>query len=262
VNPMGGKIRDRFELVRVEGPDSRRFLDGLLSQDLAELHPTRGLRSFLLSPQGKLRALLWVAGTEERVDLYTDAGLGERVAADLSHYKIRVKAGISPIAGALAFLDGIPPGAVEADLGDRVRGFSTVDPGWEEISENEWALARIEAGEPVMELDVDERTIPQETGLLGEAVSFTKGCYLGQELVARLDSRQGRVNRNLRRVELDGPVTAPAVVEVDGEAVGSLTSIASDAGKVIGLGLLHRRVEPGDQILVGERKGQVLGANP
>lgn len=255
-------VRDRFELVAVEGPDSRGFLDGLLSQDLTDLHPTRATRSFLLSPQGKLRALLWVAGTDERVDLYTDAGLGSRVESDLKHYKIRVKANISAPVPALAFLDEVPSGAVRSDLGNRVRGFGTEDPGWEAVDENDWDIARIEAGEPVMDLDVDERTIPQETGLVAEAVSFAKGCYLGQELVARLDSRQGRVNRNLRRVEFEGgPIEAPAVAELDGEEVGLLTSIASDEARVVGLGLLHRRVEPGDQIQVGDRQGEVLGSS-
>ena len=67
----------------------------MLSQDLATLDPVRTVRSFLLGPQGKLRALLWVAGTEDRVTLVTDAGLGKRVADDLRHYKIRVKAVVS-----------------------------------------------------------------------------------------------------------------------------------------------------------------------
>ena len=261
-----GLVRDRFELVAVEGPDSRRFLDGLLSQDLSDLHPTRATRSFLLSPQGKLRALLWVAGTDDRVDLYTDARIGSRVESDLNHYKIRIKATVGAPVPALMFLDEVPPGAVRSDLGNRVRGFGTEDPGWQAVDEDQWDVARIEAGEPVMDLDVDERTIPQETGLVTEAVSFAKGCYLGQELVARLDSRQGRVNRNLRRVEIEGGpakislIRAPAVAELDGEEVGMLTSIAGNEERVLGLGLLHRRVEPGDQVRIGDRRGEVLGS--
>lgn len=248
-------------MVRVEGPEARRFLDGLLSQDLAGLHPVRAVRSFLLSPQGKLRALLWVAGEPERVDLFTDAAVGSRVAADLAHYKIRVKATIAPPIPALAFLDDMPEGAVMAPLGDHARGFTTVGSGWSKFEPELWDSARIEAGEPIMDRDVDEKTIPQETGLVGEAVSFEKGCYLGQELVARLDSRQGRVNRNLRRVEIDGPVLAPAAVTADGETVGNLTSIANGGGRVLGLGLLHRDVEDGDTVAVGDRIGTVLGAH-
>jgi folate-binding protein YgfZ len=257
---VAGIVRDRYEMVRVSGPDARRFLDGLLSQDLAALHPQRALRSFLLSPQGKLRALLWVAGNDEQVDLYTDRGLGTRVTSDLAHYKIRIKADIAAPSPAVAFLDEIPVAAVAAPLGDRMRSFGTDDPGGIPIPEATWDAIRIEAGEPIMDRDVDEKTIPQETGLVEEAVSFEKGCYLGQELVSRLDSRQGRVNRNLRRVEIDGALEAPVPARVDGEEVGAITSIATSSSRTLGLGLLHRRVEPGDLIEVGERRAEVLGS--
>jgi folate-binding protein YgfZ len=213
----------------------------------------------LLSPQGKLRALLWVAGTDELVHLYTDQGLGGRVASDLSHYKIRIKAEIAEPTPALAFLDAVPPGAVSAPLGDRLRGFGLDDPGLSPVPQATWEAARIEAGEPVMDRDVDEKTIPQETGLVGEAVSFEKGCYLGQELVARLDSRQGRVNRNLRRVELERSVETPATALFGGEEIGSITSVGNDGNRTLGLGLLHRRIEPGDHIVVGEQPAEVLG---
>jgi folate-binding protein YgfZ len=116
-------------------------------------------------------------------------------------------------------------------------------------------VIRIEAGEPVMGIDVDEGTIPQETGLVEEAVSFSKGCFLGQELVARLDSRNGRVNRHLRRVRLDRLITVPAAVA---DAGGSITSVASTAGGAVGLGLLHRRINPGDEIVVDGVAATVL----
>jgi len=255
---MAGLVRDRYERVRVVGAEARSFLDGLLSQDLAEVETGGAVRSFLLSPQGKLRALLWVAGSDEAVDLYTDAGYGAQVADDLAHYKIRVKATIEDAEGAFGFLDDIPPDAAIAPLGERRRGFGVSDPGWDELAPAEWEAARVEAGEPVMGRDVDESTIPQETGLVSEAVSFTKGCFLGQELVARLDSRQGRVNRHLRRVELSGPVTVPATVSAGGEPSGQLTSIGVTPDRIFGLGLLHRRVEPGDTVTVGDLTARVL----
>ena len=75
----GRKIEGIHELVVVEGPQARSFLDGLLSQDLGGLEATRTMRSFLLAPQGKLRALLWVTGGAERVNFITDAGIGTEV---------------------------------------------------------------------------------------------------------------------------------------------------------------------------------------
>ena len=107
---------------------------------------------------------------------------------------------------------------------------------------------RIEDGEPVMGRDVDERTIPQETGLVPAAVSFTKGCYVGQELVARIDSR-GHVNRLLRGFTADGPVGEGTDVVAAGKPVGTLTSVAeSPRLGTVALALLRREVEPGSTV--------------
>jgi folate-binding protein YgfZ len=104
---------------------------------------------------------------------------------------------------------------------------------------------RIEQAIPVQPADVDETTIPQEAFLEQDAVSFSKGCFIGQELVCRIDSR-GHVNRFLRRVaDIDGdwpPVGAEIVV--DGKVVGSLTSVAPAALPTGALGYVRREVEP------------------
>jgi folate-binding protein YgfZ len=107
---------------------------------------------------------------------------------------------------------------------------------------------RIEAGEPLMGVDVDEKTIPQETGLTDVAVSFTKGCYLGQELVARIDSR-GRVNRHLRGMTLVENVIPPegAVVMAGDVEAGVITSVGESLTMraPVALGILRREAEPG-----------------
>ena len=112
---------------------------------------------------------------------------------------------------------------------------------------------RIEAGEPIAGRDVDDATIPQEAGLVAESVSFTKGCYLGQELVARIDSR-GRVNRHLRGIVVGDAVIPPigAVLRMDGGEVGTLTSVAESltVRAPIGLALVRREVEPGTAVEV------------
>ena len=238
------QISGIHELVAVEGRDARTFLDGLVSQDLSTLDPSKPVRSFLLAPQGKLRTMLWITGEGERVDLVTDAGWGKRMADDLAHYKIRVKATI-----------GEPVPVTTMVEADGTYRFSIAAATVPELSFDEWNAIRIEAGEPLMGIDVDETTIPQETGLVEAAVSFSKGCFLGQELVARLDSRHGRVNRHLRRVRLEQLPALPATVADDG---GSITSAASTAEGAVGLGLLHRRINPGDEILAGEVRAVVL----
>jgi folate-binding protein YgfZ len=122
-----------------------------------------------------------------------------------------------------------------------------------------WEAVRVEAGIPVMGAELDERTIAAEADLLDRAVSFTKGCYTGQELVARLDARGNRVVRHLRGLVVEGPAEASAgsgpvsrgvvpgsEIVFEGKVVGTVTSSAwSPAfGCPVALGYVHRAVEP------------------
>jgi len=199
--------RDR---VRVAGPDAEAFLQGQLSQDVTTISVGESKLSFLLQPQGKVDALLTVhrlAGDEFLLE--TDEGWGEVVVTRLNRFKLRTKADIE-------LIDPVEDGDDEA--------------------------SRIAAGRPRMGAEVDERTIPAELGqsIIERAVSFTKGCYTGQELVARIDSRGGHAPRQLRRIRLAAGAPIGAVVEVDGKNVGTLTSVAGTAA----LGLVGRAVEP------------------
>jgi folate-binding protein YgfZ len=104
--------------------------------------------------------------------------------------------------------------------------------------------ARIEAGVPRQGFDTDERTIPQEAGLELVAVSFTKGCFVGQELVCRIDSR-GHVNRYLRRLRsAAGDFVRGATVSYEGKEIGEITSAAGP----VALAMLRREVEPGASV--------------
>jgi hypothetical protein len=110
-----------------------------------------------------------------------------------------------------------------------------------------------------MGTDIDERTIPQEAGLEVDAVSFSKGCFLGQELVCRIDTR-GHVNRRLRLLrarEPDAILQSAADVTSDGRVVGTVTSAIDD----VGLAMLRREVEPGAQVKVGEHDVLVEAIN-
>ena len=253
------KIDEAYELVVVEGPGAKRFLNDLLSQDLDRMQPDKAVRSFLLGPKGKLRALLWVFGTEERIGLVTDAGVGDRVADDLTHYKIRVKATVNRPVPVTSVVGPLPEGAVAAALGQVERGFVEGIVEAPLMTAEEWDVLRVEAREPVMDRDIDETNIPHETGLVDEAVSFKKGCYLGQELVARMDSRGGRANHLLRRVALDFPVTADVEVRAGDEVVGRITTVGFSPTRRshVGLGLLHRSIEPGTRVTIGDVSGVV-----
>ena len=207
------------DVVRVSGPDAATFLQGQLSQDVVALNPSAW--SFLLQPQGKVEVLLRI--TRESDDSFlldTDAGWGARMVERLERFKLRVKAEIAVVN---------EPHALEVAPwpGSELR-HTLVDTPDE--------AARVEAGFPAMGSEVDDRTIPGETGLVPFAVSFTKGCYTGQELVARIDSRGGNVPRHLRHVRGDAVAVGQPLV-VGGKEVGSLTSVAG------GLGLAYVRRE-------------------
>jgi folate-binding protein YgfZ len=120
------------------------------------------------------------------------------------------------------------------------------DSGAVTITSDEYEAVRIDEGVPRQGLDLDDKTIAQEAFLDVDAVSFTKGCFIGQELVCRIDTR-GHVNRFLRRVELvDGPQPprGAELVTDAGKVVGSLTSVTPAGFPWLGLGYARREVEP------------------
>ena len=275
-----GIVGGAHEIVWVDGPDALAFLDELLSQDIAGIPVGGAAPSLLLAPQGKLRATLWVLRGEDRIGLVADAGRGEIVAGDLTRFKIRVEVDISVEAGpvidvwgpeAAAALSSIgldvPPTPGWTQDGDRVVaalpfariglaryvtvGIPATDmtgSGAVDVTDLAARAVRIEAGEPLMGVDIDDRTIPQEAGIVEGSVDFTKGCYLGQELVARIDSR-GRVNRHLRGVVVVSGVSPPGGAEIffDGRVVGTLSSVAESGtlGGAVALALVRREVTPG-----------------
>jgi folate-binding protein YgfZ len=248
--------------VTVSGPDTFSFLQALVSADLDPLADGDAVHSLLLAPQGKLDVdfrLLRVGPEEAWLDCAP--GLGEQLATSLTRFRIRVKADITDRSGELGMLSrvGAPDAAVAIpDTVHRIDtawGFDLVGPRADieavlpvvgaVVDPLAYEAWRIEQAIPAQPADVDDTTIPQEAFLEQDAVSFTKGCFIGQELVCRIDSR-GHVNRFLRRVsEIDGdwpPVGAEIVV--DGKVVGALTSVAPAELPTGALGYVRREVEP------------------
>lgn len=255
------------DFLRVHGPDAVSWLQGQLSQDVAALAVGAAADSFLLQPQGKVDALLRVTRTaHEEMVIDVDTGYGEAVAARLGRFKIRVKAEVEPLAWRCLALRGPKAKDVDLDAGagfivtadwPGLPGVDLLGPevsmpaGVHECGPEAWDVVRIEAGIPMMGSELTEKTIPAEAGVVERSVSFTKGCFTGQELVARIDSRGGNVPRRLRGVVLTGAASPPppgAVVVVGGKEVGSLTSVAaSPAGAgagAVALAYVRREVEP------------------
>ena len=184
------------DVVVVEGPDALSYLQSQVSQDLRELPIGESTWTLVLEPTGKIASLARATRTaEHRIELDTDAGFGADLLARLDRFKIRVKAETRLVRAA-------------ADAPAR--------------NESE----RIELGWPAMGHEiVPGETVPQGTGLTRVAVSFTKGCYPGQELVERMDSRGAEAPRTLRRVDVPAGSAQGDPVRDGDQEVGEITSV-------------------------------------
>jgi tRNA-modifying protein YgfZ len=184
------------DVVVVEGPDALSYLQSQVSQDLSDVEVGGSAWTLVLEPTGKVASLARVSRTSgERFELDTDAGYGSGLRARLDRFKIRVNAETSLIA---ADVDAPPRNESE----------------------------RIELGWPAMGHElVPGETVPQGTGLTRIAVSFTKGCYPGQELVERMDSRGAEAPRTLRRLDVPEGSSAGDPVRDGDQVVGEITTV-------------------------------------
>jgi tRNA-modifying protein YgfZ len=254
------------DVVEVSGPDAITFLQGQLSQDVEAMAPDTSAWSFLLQPQGRVDAFLRVTRLPGDVVLLdVDGDFGEAVVTRLNRFKLRTKADIrlldtwrciglrgpgawqaSPSAQGLVAAADWPglPGvdllgpAAHAPEGVRMCGLAAYE------------AVRIEAGVPEMGREIDGKTIPGETGLVGLAVSMTKGCYTGQELVARMDARVAAPPRELRGLLIEGDeIPSPG---------GVVTSAAlSPRLGVVALGYVGRSAAGADTIEVDGRVARI-----
>jgi folate-binding protein YgfZ len=246
-------ILDR-DLVTVSGPDAFSFLQSLVSQDVDGMADGDVRRSLLLTPKGKVTSDFRLVRVGDDAWLDLEPGHGDELRTALERFKLRVKVeldGPTEPWGMVAFrgvdAPAAPDGSVAIPVGDGVdiigpqAALAAID-GDRALSADEYERVRIEAGFPKLGAELDERTIPQEAYLDLDAVSFTKGCFLGQELVARIDSR-GHVNRLLRRLRTadDASLEVGADVTVDAKSVGVVTSAVPG----VALAYVRREIDPG-----------------
>jgi tRNA-modifying protein YgfZ len=257
--------RGRAALVWVEGPDAATFLHGLLSHDVAGLAPGGGRLALLLDAKGHVQADMRVRRDDaESFTLVLDPPLADLVAGLLERYHFSEDLELlGPEESDLVTVAGVPADRLPADapaVEGRIPGTTDllVDDaaatiaalGVEEIPPEALELARVAAGVLRIGVDTGPSTLVQEARLEESAVSFEKGCYLGQETVARAQYR-GRVNKLARGLELPAAVAPGAVVRAGGREAGRLTSVAEtpDLGPV-GLAILRRDAAPGSEVEV------------
>jgi folate-binding protein YgfZ len=273
----------------VGGSEAAEYLQGQLTNDVEALEPGEGLYAALLDRKGHMQGDMRVLRPGEGPELWLDTAPEaiEAVRRHLQTYKIGRDVEVSDVTGERAILSLLGPRAVEiagsAALPENAceevtiggapclavgapAGIDVFVPATErervwdallaagavEVSAAAAEIVRVEAGRPRFGAEMGTETMPAEAGIVEQAVSFTKGCYIGQETVARLHYK-GKPNRHLRGLRLSAPAQPGEPLRLGDKEVGRLGSATvSPAHGPIGLAILRREAEPGDTVAVGE----------
>jgi folate-binding protein YgfZ len=279
---------DRARIV-VGGAEAAEFLQGQLTNDVEALEPGGGCYAALLDRKGKIRADMRVLCFDvDEFLIDTEPETADVLIGHLGTYNVGRDAAveadgdgrallslIGPLSAKLlgdvplvpegahreVFVAGVGCRAIATDLGaDLLVPAEGVDPvrelllsaGAQPISEAAAEIARVEAGRPRVGHEITEQTMPAEAGINDRAVSFTKGCYIGQETVARLHYK-GKPNRHLRRLRSAEPLAAGDPVVAGEREVGTVgTAVISPAEGPLALAILRREAEDGATVMVGD----------
>jgi folate-binding protein YgfZ len=274
--------------ILVSGADAAEYLQGQLTNDVEALAEGEGCYAALLDRKGHLQSDMRVLRLSDGIWLDLEPGPAPAVLSHLRTYSIgreveiadvseewTILALIGPRSSEIAGFEGLGP-----EHAQRRRNWEGVDAlgvatalgvdliaaaadaealrelalaaGAVEVGEDAAEIIRIESGIPRFGAEMSAETMPAEAGIVDAAVSFTKGCYIGQEPVARLHYK-GRPNRSLRGLELSAPAEAGAELRLGDRAVGRIgSSCVSPARGPIALAIVRREAEPGAELAVGE----------
>lgn len=291
---------DRGKLA-LSGADAATFLQGQVSNDVEGLEPGSGCYAAFLTPKGKMLGDLRILNTGDELLLDTERVALQALFNMIRHFSLGYQvelhkrtlergmlsligpdaltlAGAERLSGAAEHAhlvvavpgSDLPARAIRTDVGvdllceaDHTETLRAAleEAGAVPVSETATECLRVERGRPRYGIDLDDTVIPQEAGLNDRAVSFTKGCYVGQETVARLFYR-GKPNRQLRGLRLSGPADAGDELSFEGRTVGRITTAApSPRFGPIALAFVRRAVPVGAAVSVaagGEQSAQVI----
>jgi folate-binding protein YgfZ len=226
----------------------------MVSNDVEALGPGEACQALLLTAKARLIAPLTVLrrGTDDFL-LLTEPTLGDRVVKELVRFRFAAKCAIEPEVHSSTIVFGEPAheSIPTQDYGIPAHELLDIDTTTEDaMAPEELERLRILARTPAWGRELDDRVLPAEAGLEERAISFTKGCYPGQEPIARLHYR-GHPNRGLRVLELDGDdlPAYDAELTLEGRVVGRITSAVVDGDRVLALAYVRREV-PDDAALL------------
>jgi tRNA-modifying protein YgfZ len=266
---MSSETLHRFrDVIEAVGPDTVKFLHAIVSQDVAAMVDDEVRWSFLLTPQGRVVSHFRIHRVDgDQLILDVEAGHGESLLASLRKYLIRTKCTLTltsavqtawtktdlegeggrvvPAHPLLGGFDRFYKPELVADSGGAASSFDPTDATGSASSFEEF---RVAAGLPVLGAELDEHSIPNGTGLLPWAVNFTKGCYIGQELVERIDSRSGNTPSRLVRLGFAGEVPQTSAADDSEKAPLRVTSVAEVGGSWVGLGWAARSLASGQMV--------------
>ena len=284
----------RRGFVSVSGPDAAEYLQGQLTNDIEALDVGEGAYAALLDRKGRMQADMRVLRAEDEILMDVEPEVLGTVVRHLTMYSVGREVSVAGVpalsmlalAGpAAAHLTGLAPLSLEhahhpVEI-DGVAGRAARTPAGLDLfvaegeaesvaralearsvalaSEDAFEILRVESGRPRYGREMTTETIPQEAGINERAVSFTKGCYIGQETVARLHYK-GKPNRHLRGLALSAPASGGAQVSLGEKVVGRIgTSVLSPALGPIALAILRREAAPGDLVTIdGEIDAKVV----
>lgn len=284
-------VRPDRAWIEVTGPDAAEFLQGQVTNDTETVTPESGHYAALLDRKGHIQADMRILRlTDESFLIDTEAATGPALLKHLTMYKIGRKVDVKETERALFSLMG--PGAVavtglapggendftvtkiagadclvvvttfgldvicEPQDGDAVRTQLESDRAVP-VSEAAAEILRVEAGLPRFGFEMSSANMPAEAGIVERAISFTKGCYIGQEPVARLHYK-GRPNRHLRGLKPSGTVAHGDVVRLGERELGQVgTAALSPATGRIALAILRKEAEPGTTVTIETESGEV-----
>ncbi len=274
--------------LALSGSQAKEFLQGQVSNDVEALRSGSGCYAVFLTPKGKMLGDLRILDRDQELLLDTERGALQElfnmirrfhIGYQVELHKRTLERGLLSLLGPLSDvvaestalpaeehrhapveIDGIEVRAIRTDTGIDLLCQAADTPGLATSLQRRGAAAltevtaetiRIERGRPRYGIDLDDTVIPQEAGLNDRAVSFTKGCYVGQETVARLYHR-GKPNRQLRGLRCTAVVSAGDQISFEGRPVGRAASVTiSPRFGPLALALVRREAPPGTSVTVG-----------